>query len=100
MAASLEELVARITASAKVISPLPSAVGNSEFLTNDASKSVRSEIAPDATESVQRARRDLLNASRELQQFVSEPSEYLEQHQVNVSFVFLIVTSNFYHRTQ
>ncbi|TVY65610.1 O-methyltransferase aurJ, partial [Lachnellula suecica] len=71
MEASLEELAARITASAKVIS-------------SSSSNSVGSDQPPTAVpESVQRARQDLLYASREIQQLVSDPSEYLEQHVVN-----------------
>jgi hypothetical protein len=83
MESSLEKLVARITTSANVIYSIPSTSISSTLGTNDSANSSENEL-------VQRARQDISYAARDLLLLLSDPSEYLEQHQVNVSFTSTI----------
>ncbi|KAF7871499.1 hypothetical protein EAF04_003606 [Stromatinia cepivora] len=73
---SLDNLVARIAASAKVLSSSTSASKNLHLSTNDPVNDSQSELA-------QKARQDISYATREILLLVSEPNDYLEQHQVN-----------------
>lgn len=78
---TLEELAAQISDCSKALAtfyaqsgyPRPDNTASEKLLPND---------APDL---VQQARHTLLEAAEEIKQRYSEPSEYLEQHQVNVS---------------
>ncbi|TVY18014.1 O-methyltransferase aurJ [Lachnellula arida] len=81
METCLEELVARITAKAKLISSSP-------LESNDSHPVNEYFIKPSlsAPEPVEQARQDIIYAALEIQQLLSEPSEYLEQHQINVIF--------------
>ena len=79
----LDVLAARLTSSAKIVDTFCS---RSYPHPTDNGMSPGRVLPVDAPESVRRARQTLLEASQEIQQLVSEPSEYLEQHQVHVSF--------------
>lgn len=74
MADSLEQLVARVNTNANIVA---------SFLPSSGVHNSVENAASEPPESVRQARQDLLLASREIQQLVLEPSEYLEQHQVN-----------------
>ncbi|ESZ99285.1 hypothetical protein SBOR_0326 [Sclerotinia borealis F-4128] len=73
---SLEKLAARITTSAKALSSIVSASDNSHLNANGLVNFSQDELA-------QKARQDISYAAREMLLLVSEPNDYLEQHQVN-----------------